>query len=297
MSQQLSKLITLPHSRYGFNYSLDKLNSSGSKRGNHWSAYAHRRPLSSVENKTINGTSLVGVSLSNVQQWAAKKKTKKCPYEEYVQALTIAVRRLQHPEGTALLYIREIFEPDDPEFDFLEADINVCQLTREQVGRLRILIVPTRREEYMLAYIEFFDDKRSCLINSPATAARYFDGFKRRFKQARDVKEKFDLIFSFSFAMKKFSSWMHFPEFKRGLEKMVSTLARHWRDLLQRHFPEELGLDRDFSYPAVLAFLRNFKKQIESIDVFGSEPIRFDYDNSDSFGVFDDSSPLGVASL
>ena len=78
---------------------------------------------------------------------------------------------------------------------------------------------------------------------------------------------------------------------------MVSTLARHWRDLLQRHFPEELGLDRDFSYPAVLAFLRNFKKQIESIDVFGSEPIRFDYDNSDSFGVFDDSSPLGVASL
>ena len=296
MSKQLSKWIALPDSKYGITYSLEKLNTNISKKGR---IGASRRPLRSIRNTDIVAGGITGNSLSNGGQNVVKRKTRKSPFENYLEGLSLAVRRSIYPEGTALLYIREIFEPDDPEFDFLEADVNVFQLSPEQVGRLKILIVPRRREEYLLAYMEHFNVANKCphLITSPANVLRHYDGFKRRYCSTRDVKEKLDLIFSFSFAMKKYSSWMHFPESKRALERMLAGLARHWRNLLQCHYPEELGLDREFSYPAIMEFLKRFKEQVECIDVFGTTPIRFQYESSDIFGVFEKPSPSSVISV
>ena len=63
-------------------------------------------------------------------------------------------------------------------------------------------------------------------------------------------------------------------------ERMVAALARHWRNLLKKNSPEELGLDTEFSHPALLYFLRSFKKQAESVDTF-TDPIVFRFEDEE----------------
>eukprot|EP00534_Pseudo-nitzschia_fraudulenta_P002721 CAMPEP_0201129216 /NCGR_PEP_ID=MMETSP0850-20130426/36175_1 /ASSEMBLY_ACC=CAM_ASM_000622 /TAXON_ID=183588 /ORGANISM="Pseudo-nitzschia fraudulenta, Strain WWA7" /LENGTH=92 /DNA_ID=CAMNT_0047398627 /DNA_START=94 /DNA_END=369 /DNA_ORIENTATION=- len=58
---------------------------------------------------------------------------------------------------------------------------------------------------------------------------------------------------------------------------MIATLAKHWRKLLGRYTPEELGLDLEFSYPAALSFLEKFKALCQSIETFGYPILEFPY--------------------
>ena len=207
-----------------------------------------------------------------------KKPPRKSPFETMLDTLNHVTCRFQYPEGTAIMYVREIFEPGDPEFDYIGAKANAIQLSEEQVDRIRLMIIPGRREELLVAYLNYYDmaSKDDHIFNESANVIRHFDGFKRRYSNARCIQEKFDLLFGFSFAIKQYSGWMYRREERiRAREKMVVALARHWRNLLRKNSPEELGLDTEFSYPALLTFLRSFKRQTESVETFGDPPMKF----------------------
>ncbi len=49
-----------------------------------------------------------------------------------------------------------------------------------------------------------------------------------------------------------------------------------------KHTAEELGLDQDFSYPAVFSFLDTFKQQIESIDMHDLPDLKFVFETFNS---------------
>jgi hypothetical protein len=288
MSRQLSSWIRLPDSKYGIDYSLEDLKAK-KKYGSRWGSQSSRPPLRLIRNTLgVNGTGAFPAP-APVQ----KKKTIQNPFELRLQALTTIVRRSNHPEGTGLLYIREIFEPGDPEFDFLEATINVSQLTQEQVDRLQIMIVPQRREEILLGYLDYQEasDKLLALVQSPSSdpaVLRNFESFQRRYASTTDMTERLDILFGFTFAIQKHSGWMYYQGNKtpRARATMVASLARQWRHLLHTYCPDQLGLDREFSYPAVLTFLQRFKDQVETtIDTFGDAPIQFHFfEVDDSYG-------------
>jgi hypothetical protein len=264
MPKQLALWFTLPKSKYDYSWDF---------------ANANTRPVLLPKNSFLNSLSKKNENKSPLED--------KSPFEGFLDDLNKVM--LQYLDGTALMYIREVFEPADPEFDFLPPKVKANVLVQEQIDRLRILILPERREEILVAYLEYYDMVNNSSFNNSSTqiftaannVISHFDGFKRRYSAVRDIKEKFDLIFGFSFAIKKYSSWMYNREQTRARQQMVSGLARHWRQLLNLYSPEQIGLDREFSYPALLAFLKSFKDQVESIGMCGD--IKFVYERAEFF--------------
>jgi hypothetical protein len=61
--------------------------------------------------------------------------------------------------------------------------------------------------------------------------------------------------------------------------KVLSALARYWRHILRNNFPEELGLDIEFSYPAVCSFLDSMKGHIENIDMHDLPSLSFVFES------------------
>lgn len=207
-----------------------------------------------------------------------KQITRTTPFDVMMTALNHVTSRF--PNDTAIVYIREILEPGDPEYGFLgTAPVRTSILSQKQVQRIRLLIVPQRREEILVAYLDHYKilHATNALVHRKFSSqvVQHFCGFQKRYSSSTSVEERFDLLFGFSFAIHKYSAWMYEYERKRSREKLLSALARHWRHLLMKHSPEELGLDAEFSYPAVFSFLDRFKQQIESIDMKDLPGLRF----------------------
>ena len=263
--------VELPDSKYGIEYSLEMAVHERVKQS--------RLPLRAKNSFGIR---------SRIK----KKPSRHSPFETMLGSLNLVTRRSQHPDGTAIMYIREIFEPGDLEFDFIGAKVNTSQLSQEQIDRIRIMILPERREEVLVAYLNYYDmiSKEDHIFNESADVLRHFDGFKRRYSSTRCVQDKFDLLFGFSFAIKKYSGWMYRDEPMRAKEKMVAALARHWRNLLRKNSPEQLGLDAEFSFPALVTFLRCFKRHTESIETVGDPPIKFVFEAEEIHISFDEGS-------
>ena len=77
---------------------------------------------------------------------------------------------------------------------------------------------------------------------------------------------------------------------------MIAALARHWRNLLRKNTPEQLGLDSDFSYPALISFLQAFKDCVERVNVFAGIAMKFCFDvgsNDELAIIVDDLSASG----
>jgi hypothetical protein len=254
--------VELPESRYGIEYALRGETKQWKER------------ISAV--KKFRRTVRLGLTTGS------KKITKELsPFEAALERLNNVIRGGGHSDGTAVMYIREIIEPDDWEFDSISEHAYVCatQLSQEQVGRLRIMVLPKRREEILVSYLDRYrtSNQSVCVRNERVDVLRDFDAFDRRFITITDEKMKFDVLFGFTFAVKMFSEWMFRYECQRKREKKIASLAKHWRKLLGKFKPEELGCDQEFSYPALLAFLEDFKRQTESIETFKQCPIKFDY--------------------
>ncbi|KAL3931782.1 MAG: hypothetical protein SGBAC_011145 [Bacillariaceae sp.] len=208
-----------------------------------------------------------------------------------MQRLNLVASRF--PQETAILYIREILEPSDPECSDRMAQeprrmVRASQLKEFQVQRLRVMLLPHRREEILVSCLDHYKayTKTSAYVisleRSLVPVLQHFSGFQRRYAKSNSLDERFDLLFGLSFALHRYSAWMHQYERNRSREKVLSALARHWRHLLMKNDAEDLGLDREFSYPAVFCFLDKLKEQIESIDMQGLPPLKFVFETDDS---------------
>jgi hypothetical protein len=221
--------------------------------------------------------------------------TLKSPFEVMLERLKkVTSRKSQYPTGSAIIYLREIFEPVDPDFQIVVgSNVDATQLSQEQVDRLRVMIIPRRREEVLVEYLNYYGRAHiqpHLFKEQLADISKNFDGFRRRYSQMRTVKEKLDLLFGFSFAIRTHPEWLCKCDELHGRGRMVLALARHWRNLLEKYYPDQLGLDEEFSYPALRYFLSTLKREIESIDTMGEEPLKFVFDRQDIMVPLDDAS-------
>jgi hypothetical protein len=174
----------------------------------------------------------------------SRKPSKASPFETMLRRLNEVTLRDGHNAGTALMYVREIFEPGDSEFDHIGDYVCASQLSQEQVDRMRIIILPWRREAKLLSYLNQFGPDNSTLSSIDgcgSTVLDDFDAFHRQYLSIEDPKEKFDELFGFSFAIKHQSDWIFQYENQRRREITIGSLARHWRNLIVRHSPAKLG--------------------------------------------------------
>ena len=209
-SKQFDTWIELPKSKYGITYALE---GSSPKPRQKKVALLLRKKLS--------------------------------PFEKMIRNLNEVTQRDNHTVGTALMYIREIIEPGDDEFDDVGDSVLARQLSQEQVDRLRILILPWRREAKIVTYLNRISAVASANLAGPNYRSSHisaeFDAFQNIYFTIRSPRKKLDELFGFSFAIKHRSEWIFEYESKGIRENIMAGLARHWRNLMRLHSPLQLG--------------------------------------------------------
>ena len=180
-----------------------------------------------------------------------KRRSKISPFEHKIIELDRVTRRDAYNrcdgdgDGIALMYIREIFEPGDAEYDYISDYVCASRLSHDQVDRLRIMILPPGREDTLLSYLDHHKNanQRHHIFNEPTDVVRHFEGFHRRYTKlaAEEGEKKFDLLFSFTFAIKTYCGWILKFESSKRRATMIAALAKHWRKLFERFSPAELG--------------------------------------------------------
>jgi hypothetical protein len=176
----------------------------------------------------------------------AKTPSKMSPFERMIHRLNEVTMRDGHNVGTALMYIREIFEPGDSEYDYIGDSVFVGQLSQAQVDRLRIMILPWRREAKIVTYLNHISvatlaDQNQIKFGGFGILTE-FEAFQRNYFTIRSPQKKLDELFGFSFAIKYRSEWIFEYESKGIRESIMASLARHWRNLMRLHTPQQLGM-------------------------------------------------------
>ena len=187
----------------------------------------------------------------------------KSPFEVRMQELRWCLQE-HYPGGAGIVYVREIFEPLDPEFQSLQCGlmkqknhqdcrfVNVKHITKQQVDRLHIIIVDDRRRKAMVAYLKMLE----------VTVPNY-GHFKEEYSKVQDPKERLNKLLGFTFALNKHDNWLYQTPYNILRVRMIKNLGLKWRNLLGNRSPKELGIDDDFSLPAIKALLEKFKCKVE----------------------------------
>jgi hypothetical protein len=244
----LKQWLVLPVSQYGIKYDLGAAMTA------------------------INPPPLTAMDGFSILQMAAMTS----PFQLCMQGLN-SLLRSTYSKGAGLVYVREIFEEGDPEYkpELLTKPVDVTTITKNQVDRLRLMVIDEKRRQIMVSYLSYYE---LLPYESSWQAVDQFDAFKCKYAKVRNCKDRFNRIFCFTFALKKFPAWMHRMERACGRQKMVDGLALRWKNLLINRLPEELGLDSEFSYPAVITLLQDFKTKVESAPTFGDPQMVFKYE-------------------
>ena len=199
----------------------------------------------------------------------------KCPFELKMQELKYILNE-KFPDGAGLLYIREIFEPGDSEYNRLPEVIRVTSLQQHQVSRLRVMIVDQNLQDVMIPTLGFYE---RLPLGAICNVVDHFDHWKNVYGKLRDHKAKFNQLFSFTYALHKFDGWLYQMSRGLGRSKMVAGLATRWKNLFNSRTLEELNVDEEFSYPAIQALLQSFKKKVEAAPTFGDPRLFFSWES------------------
>jgi hypothetical protein len=158
-----------------------------------------------------------------------KTKHNSSSFECLLESLNLIT--IRYPVDTALLYIREIIEPGDLEYGLFVGgtrSIEASRLSEKQVSRLRIMILPKRREDILVSYLHQYKMlKFSSRFLSKVV--KDFATFQQKYSKSTSLKEKFDLLFGFSYAIHKYSAWMYRYERSRSREKVSRIGLEAWR--------------------------------------------------------------------
>jgi len=261
--------IDLPTSKYGIEYVLKK----------HVVDVSSNRGLLNLSPRKV-----IKYYLRKSRHKIWNRSLKASPFEIKMNNLDRVTRRDGYKDGTAIIYIREVFELGDIEYDHIGSYVCAAQLSKEQVDRLKIMIIPKPREDLLLAYLDYYKNayQQDRFFNESSDVVRHFEGFHRRYLDlGTDGKAKLDLLFSFTFAIKQYSGWIFKFDSAKKRSIMIRSLAGHWRILLEKYTAADLALDLEFSYPALLTFLEKFKTMCEHTEFFGQR-LEFVYQSLES---------------
>jgi hypothetical protein len=134
------------------------------------------------------------------------------------------VLRSHYPRRASLIYVREAFEPSDPECRppslMKSPTVDVTTITKEQIDRLRFVIVDEPFREIMISSLGYYE----CLhyTNVAFQVVDDFSRFKSKYSLIKESREKFIKLFCFTFILQRFDSWMRRIDRGRwGRQRMV----------------------------------------------------------------------------
>jgi hypothetical protein len=209
------------------------------------------------------------------------------PYDCFMARLENVMRNEYNTPGTTSKELRAAIVEGDPGWKPQRAkyyaEMDRSKWTEAEVHRLQVIILPRHRRETMeemgqwVLGTQYGQDGKVFTASFASAVLRAFSAFMRRYSETECFKQRCDLLLGFSYEIFEHDYWMtHHPRAWGG-EKMVASLAVRWKHLLQQCSAEELGLDKDFSFPALQWLLVSFKTKVESVETYGDPKMVFDY--------------------
>jgi hypothetical protein len=204
------------------------------------------------------------------------------PIEDFLQRFKTVVSS-RYPYGTGYIDIRGAIQEGDSEWRN-DLDLDEVSFTKAQVRRIRVLILPMERCRAMddmgiliLGEEEFHRRNKEYTTGFSYSVLRSYLTLKRIYSQTeKDIPKRFNLLFGFTYHLYRNPRWMTHHGRDLGGENILTGLALWWKDLLKQS-AQELALDLEFSYPAVMHFVEDFKKSVESVEKYGDPRLRFEY--------------------
>ncbi|MGK3736519.1 MAG: hypothetical protein ACI90V_003361 [Bacillariaceae sp.] len=196
----------------------------------------------------------------------------KSPAEVFLNRLADVLSD-QYPPDTNHMVLRDTIDVDF---------IPLNSLSETQIGTIRVMMIPNKRKKTMdgmgrlILGANFDRDQPNYVQGFWYSVLRSYDTFKQIYAAEKHVTERFDMLFGFSYNLFKNQRWLTHNGRGWGGEKMIVGLALRWKHVL-KYSPEKIGLDQEFSYPAVLWFVEEFKLAVENAEMYGNPKLKFDY--------------------
>ncbi len=164
--------------------------------------------------------------------------------------------------------MKGIENEDDSEEDDDDEDDNTKERSVQELSTLRYYLVNDRRENYlnqssdMIAYIARW------AMGGNRAGSRVIAQIPVEVRKAirrKTLPEKFDHLFGLTMSLVDDSSWIDFSKESRengSLDSSVETFLDAWRALYLRS-DAELGIDSEFTRPAVQFTLQQFVEMVE----------------------------------
>lgn len=184
----------------------------------------------------------------------------------------------RYPSDTDHLVIREAAVEDRANGRIVPLN----SVRKEQIETIRVMMIPPKRKDTMKRMEKMilgsnFDQKHPRY--GPGfwhSVLRSYSSFKKIYIAEKHIKERFDLLFGFTYCLSKHRRWLTHNARGWGGEKMVAGLALRWKHLL-KYSPEQMGLDEEYSYPALMHLVEDFKIAVESVETYGNPTLQFEY--------------------
>lgn len=184
----------------------------------------------------------------------------------YFERLGSVIAREQ-AEGCIL--VRGI-ETDDANED----DDSNKEYTADQLASLRHIIITKNRNALLkkaTKVVTCGQSNNSIMMFDTSSGNEVIMGLPREIAKAMKKKTlaaKFDALFALTFALQKYDCWMNDNEMwgeDGGLDDAIDELASSWREILS-HTNKKLGIDSEFTRPAIECLLAQFRDDLDSCD-------------------------------
>jgi hypothetical protein len=140
--------------------------------------------------------------------------------------------------------------------------------TEEEMNSLRSIMISENREnklENMRRLILGKQADDSIQMFNTSFSYEVVDSlikFRKLYNKLKTPAEKFDLLFGYTFNLSERDVWMHDYEDGEMINKFTKSLALMWKTLLKN--PDvDLGIDIEYTKPALTTFLTGFKESVE----------------------------------
>jgi len=150
-----------------------------------------------------------------------------------------------------------------------EEEEDTSKYTKEQMESLRFIMVTKNREkqlDIMRKLVLGHQANDSFLMFNTSFSYRILyslNTLRRKLARAKSPSAKFDMLFAYTNQVKEHNYWMHDNE--GGMNVFTRGLALIWKRLL-KNSDQDLGIDTEYTKPAIMAMLEKFREQVEDPD-------------------------------
>ena len=178
------------------------------------------------------------------------------------------MKKVEKEMGTVGRYMVRGIERDEDEEDEEEEEEEEKEEkepTAEELNSIRYILASKAikdaidKENKKLLGDQADDDMMMFNTAFSQDAIVYMDGLLRRVDKQKDLKKKCALLLGGTLALHMYNDWIHDNEFDDGEFAVVKMLGDRWKQLLKKS-DKELGIDSEFTRPAILCVLQGMKK-------------------------------------